>query len=206
MAIFCLFQEPCSYQCPHSKCSKKCFEVCDKTPCNLPCPKLLACGHSCVGICGELCPPHCRICHPEELVPGLLSANASLESNTRFLYLRNCHHCVEANDMDAWINLKSDEILVLRCPRCMDRLPWIPRYSAQLDENFKLINAVRKRIFGPPDEIQKIQASIKEKVTAFMKKTGGNSIFDSYIDFFLREVGCPIASPALPNPKGTVRL
>lgn len=39
--------------------------MCNREPCYEPCEKMLNCGHSCIGYCGEPCPPLCRICNPE---------------------------------------------------------------------------------------------------------------------------------------------
>ena len=36
---------------------------------------MLRCGHPCVGLCGELCPPLCRVCNKEELVDFMLLGN-----------------------------------------------------------------------------------------------------------------------------------
>lgn len=57
-------QEPCENRCVHSKCKKRCGELCDRKPCTFPCLVPLKCTHPCVGFCGEPCPP-CKQCHPE---------------------------------------------------------------------------------------------------------------------------------------------
>ena len=41
--------------------------MCDITPCDEPCEKLLKCNHPCVGFCGDPCPPLCRECDKEDL-------------------------------------------------------------------------------------------------------------------------------------------
>ncbi|XP_046688211.1 NFX1-type zinc finger-containing protein 1-like [Homalodisca vitripennis] len=58
-------QEPCTWACPHLKCSRPCSEICDRDICEQACSVFLNCGHKCVGVCGELCPP-CKICHPDK--------------------------------------------------------------------------------------------------------------------------------------------
>lgn len=67
----CPLQETCESQCKHSKCSKQCGEKCDREPCQEKCDKNLDCGHSCIGYCGEPCPPKCRICDVDEVMEGL---------------------------------------------------------------------------------------------------------------------------------------
>ena len=61
------------------KCTKKCYEPCDRPRCDEPCEELLPCGHFCVGLCGEECPPLCRICDREELVEFILYGNEEEE-------------------------------------------------------------------------------------------------------------------------------
>eukprot|EP00899_Mesostigma_viride_P023669 jgi/Mesvir1/4487/Mv25489-RA.1 len=56
-------KEPCPWRCRHYQCSRRCYDVCDRPPCNLRCPLALPkCGHRCFGLCGEgPCPP-CPLC------------------------------------------------------------------------------------------------------------------------------------------------
>jgi hypothetical protein len=66
--------EPCAWACKHHRCSRKCYEPCNRPPvrmpscpsraesglaaqCQEPCDRKLQCGHACVGLCGERCPP-----------------------------------------------------------------------------------------------------------------------------------------------------
>jgi hypothetical protein len=44
-----------------------CGENCSRDTCEIPCSLMLACGHNCVGLCNEPCPPLCRICNKDEL-------------------------------------------------------------------------------------------------------------------------------------------
>ncbi len=55
-------QEPCAWTCPNLKCDHLCGQLCSREPCNNPCLKKLGCGHACIGLCGELCPPTCHTC------------------------------------------------------------------------------------------------------------------------------------------------
>ncbi|KAL2830319.1 hypothetical protein BDW59DRAFT_178029 [Aspergillus cavernicola] len=85
---------PCSVQCGHSKCPRKCSEPCapcavsqclsscqhstctmpcaapcDHVPCSQRCEKSLPCGHQCPSVCGELCPPgrFCQVCGSDSI-------------------------------------------------------------------------------------------------------------------------------------------
>ena len=67
-------KEQCGWRCDHYKCSRRCSEPCDRPRCDEPCSKkIVKCGHPCVGLCGELCPPLCCICDLGELTKPMLS-------------------------------------------------------------------------------------------------------------------------------------
>lgn len=55
----------CVWACEHQQCTRRCGEVCDRTVCDEPCSLLLACGHACIGYCGEVCPSICRTCQAD---------------------------------------------------------------------------------------------------------------------------------------------
>ncbi|GBP30884.1 NFX1-type zinc finger-containing protein 1 [Eumeta japonica] len=65
-------KEPCDRVCPHGACKRKCGAPCDRKPCDERCPLTLPCGHRCRGLCGELCPPLCAICRPDDFPTPLL--------------------------------------------------------------------------------------------------------------------------------------
>lgn len=93
----------CDWQCPHKKCTKLCGELCDRGPCNVPCPKLIPdCKHPCIGLCGEVCPPICRICDPELLDDPYLGPP---EADARFVLLEDCNHVLGVTDLDRWVQL-----------------------------------------------------------------------------------------------------
>ncbi|VDL76853.1 unnamed protein product [Nippostrongylus brasiliensis] len=46
----------CDNICRHRSCSNRCYEECSVGRCEQPCTKKLACGHACLGMCGEECP------------------------------------------------------------------------------------------------------------------------------------------------------
>jgi hypothetical protein len=63
------------WSCEHKTCTKKCGEPCNRARCDEPCKKTLPCGHSCAGLCGEICPPLCRIYDKEKLVEFIMLGN-----------------------------------------------------------------------------------------------------------------------------------
>ena len=52
-----------AWSCPHFKCIKLYYEICDRLVCDKCCGKTLACGHRCSGVCGEPCLTICPLCH-----------------------------------------------------------------------------------------------------------------------------------------------
>ncbi|CAF5188977.1 unnamed protein product, partial [Rotaria sp. Silwood1] len=83
-------RELCAYECKHLRCTRLCYEPCNRGPCNKPCNKKLKCGHICIGLCGEPCPPQCRICH-KDIVQEIFFGSED-EPDARFVFLPNCKH------------------------------------------------------------------------------------------------------------------
>ena len=106
----------CTWECPHLKCDPHpCQDLCNRKPCQLPCPKLLACRHRCPGICGEICPPP----------SGCPECNRIVDTSSGgqlMIYLPDCNHCVTLEEMDK----DSEAMEVLQgppaCPRCKEPL------------------------------------------------------------------------------------
>ncbi|GBP30880.1 NFX1-type zinc finger-containing protein 1 [Eumeta japonica] len=57
---------------PHGACSGNAGSPATASPCDERCPLTLPCGHRCRGLCGELCPPLCAICRPDDFPTPLL--------------------------------------------------------------------------------------------------------------------------------------
>ena len=110
----------CLWRCQHKVCGRKCYEECDRLPCNEPCNLQLACGHLCIGLCGELCPNKCRICDKEEVEGmffGIKEAN-----DARFIQLEDCSHIFEVSRLDLWMETQTEEknndLKFKECPKC----------------------------------------------------------------------------------------
>lgn len=149
--------EPCRRVCAHGACTRRCSEPCDRKPCDEPCPLSLSCGHSCIGLCGEPCPPKCRVCN-QEAVTSIVFGNED-EEDARFVHLPACGHIVEVNAMDHWVGevIATDSggaVRALRCPLC--RAPICgncPRYHSELVGIERTLDAIRSRIIDTHDEI-----------------------------------------------------
>ncbi|XP_046589526.1 NFX1-type zinc finger-containing protein 1 isoform X1 [Neodiprion lecontei] len=140
-------KEKCGWGCSHSKCTKSCSELCDREPCNEECPKLLKCGHPCVGFCGEPCPPLCRICNKEELIDEFFFGNED-EPNARFILLEDCGHCIESEGLLKWVSERSDPIQMKTCPRCKTFISKCMRIMNQIKTDVADVQAIKKKIFG----------------------------------------------------------
>ncbi|KAI9558322.1 hypothetical protein GHT06_015075 [Daphnia sinensis] len=140
-------QEPCDWKCQHQTCGKKCGEPCDRTRCDEPCNKKLPCGHSCIGLCGEMCPPLCRVCDKDKLTEFILLGNEE-NDDARFIFLPECGHCIEVEGMDHWMATNVDgQIQQKCCPRCKTTVRICTRYGDIIKSTFDDISKAKKKIF-----------------------------------------------------------
>ena len=58
---------------------------------------MLKCGHSCVGLCGELCPTLCRTCDKGKLTEFQLLGNEE-EDGARYIYCISIN-CISYDQM-----------------------------------------------------------------------------------------------------------
>lgn len=94
--------EDCSWRCEHAeKCGLPCGAPCVRQLCNKRCSKLLACGHQCPSVCGEICPStiFCQVCAS----PGIREKQVDLIMFESY----------------GEIDLDIDPILVLSCCRAI---------------------------------------------------------------------------------------
>jgi hypothetical protein len=176
-----LCTEPCEVSCSHSKCSKLCHEPCapcadncswscphrgrcplpcavpcELLPCSERCAKMLACGHRCPSICGEVCPEvaYCQICAPqnvkEMVVDFILSSTfEEIDLDEEPCIVPSCGHILTLESMDGHMSipdfyLTNDEgsIIGLKnsagpfsasgmksCPTCRSPLRNLNRYN-----------------------------------------------------------------------------
>ena len=113
--------EPCAWSCVHFKCTKRCGELCDRPECNEPCDKELACGHLCIGLCGEKCPSLCQVCNKDEVMATFFGTED--DDDARFIELQDCKHIFEVSGLDKWVkSMESTDtdqpVQFKRCPSC----------------------------------------------------------------------------------------
>uniref|UniRef100_H2YV56 Uncharacterized protein n=1 Tax=Ciona savignyi TaxID=51511 RepID=H2YV56_CIOSA len=136
----------CTWSCPHLKCTKLCGEACDRSPCNEHCTKILKCGHSCIGLCGEPCPKLCRVCD-KQVVAKSLTEDESL-ATARFVELPKCGHVFTHTVLDKLMevedSVKSSGQTVKHCPQCKAPILQCVRYGQLLSQTW------RDRVFVKP--------------------------------------------------------
>ncbi|XP_017480047.1 PREDICTED: NFX1-type zinc finger-containing protein 1-like isoform X1 [Rhagoletis zephyria] len=138
-------KEKCSRGCKHRQCSKRCSELCDIEPCNEPCQKLLKCKHPCVGLCGDPCPPLCRICDKEELTEVFFGEEDAPDA--RFVFLEDCQHCIESKALTKWVEDSNESIQMKACPRCKTPIRKCMRLMNHIKKDLKDVLLVKHQVF-----------------------------------------------------------
>lgn len=147
--------EPCSWSCQHYTCTKLCSEPCDRPPCNVPCDKMLRCGHPCIGLCGEPCPKKCRECDRDEVTEIFFGFEDEIDAY--FVQLQDCRHILESTGMDTYMKGESDPgegsaIKLKECPKCKTPIRRNLRYGTVINKTLNEIEKVKERILGPDTE------------------------------------------------------
>ncbi|NXY18307.1 ZNFX1 protein, partial [Atrichornis clamosus] len=154
--------EPCEWQCQHYQCTNLCSEPCNRPRCNVPCAKVLPCGHPCVGFCGEPCPKKCLVCDHEELTQIFFGFED--DPDARFVQLEDCGHVFESQGLDHYIDKDDDAIKLKVCPQCQTPIRKNLRYGTSVKRQVDEIEQVKQKIQGPAQEIessrQRLQAAL----------------------------------------------
>ncbi|KFP69846.1 NFX1-type zinc finger-containing protein 1, partial [Acanthisitta chloris] len=154
--------EPCEWRCQHYQCTNLCSEPCNRPRCNVPCAKLLSCGHPCVGLCGEPCPNKCLICDHEELTQIFFGFEE--DPDARFVQLEDCGHVFESQGLDHYMDVDDNVIKLKVCPMCQTPIRKNLRYGTSVKRQLDEIEKVKKKIQGPAQEIassrQRLQAAL----------------------------------------------
>ncbi|NWU03076.1 ZNFX1 protein, partial [Urocynchramus pylzowi] len=158
--------EPCEWHCQHHQCTKLCSEPCNRPRCNVPCSKMLPCGHPCVGLCGEPCPKKCLVCDHEELTQIFFGFED--DPDARFVQLEDCGHVFESQGLDHYMDEDDDAIKLKVCPLCQTPIRKNLRYGSSVKRQVEEIERVKQKIQGPAEEIessrQRLQAALVQNV------------------------------------------
>ncbi|XP_062521487.1 NFX1-type zinc finger-containing protein 1-like [Corticium candelabrum] len=151
-------QEPCQWECAHYACTKLCGEPCDRPRCNIPCQRILKCGHDCIGLCGEKCPSLCRLCHFEKVAEIFFGDED--DPKARFLQLEDCGHIFEVKGLDRWMDSKEENeeggvnIGLKQCPRCKIAVRRSLRYGNVVKQALQDIEMVKRRMLDQEQEME----------------------------------------------------
>ncbi|NXU63101.1 ZNFX1 protein, partial [Horornis vulcanius] len=158
--------EPCEWQCQHYQCTNLCSEPCNRPRCNVPCAKMLPCGHPCVGFCGEPCPKKCLVCNREELTQIFFGFED--DPDARFVQLEDCGHVFESQGLDHYMDEDDDVVKLKVCPLCQTPIRKNLRYGTSVKRQVEEIERVKKKIQGPAQEIeskrQRLRAALAQNV------------------------------------------
>ena len=146
-------KQPCTWSCPHYQCNNPCGEECDRPRCDAPCPKKLACRHPCIGLCGEICPTLCAICHAKKLSYLLGVRRDTRTESTKYMQLFDCGHILTVEEMDKWMmrQLGSD-VQLIQCPRCSKAITFSFRYGNLIKRTTMNNESVKKEIHNLENE------------------------------------------------------
>ncbi|KAI9270851.1 hypothetical protein BY458DRAFT_179428 [Sporodiniella umbellata] len=141
---------PCSYKCKHYECSKKCYEICDRPVCNVPCKKVLECSHKCPGLCGEPCPP-CKTCNPDLKCTISLRTLSEFELNELVYMLPQCGCVFSVESLDEYFKhqVTSGEHMAIKlweCPSCKENIYKAGRYSNYIKTELALVNKIKAQL------------------------------------------------------------
>ncbi|XP_011410018.1 PREDICTED: NFX1-type zinc finger-containing protein 1-like [Amphimedon queenslandica] len=138
--------EPCEWQCPHHKCTKRCGDICDRPRCDEPCQLKLQCGHPCLGLCCEPCPPLCRVCDPKNEAFSILFGEES-EPESRFIVLTECPHIFEVSGFDIYMDKNDEAVKWKRCPHCNTNITKSLRYGNVIKKIKTDMNTIKMKEF-----------------------------------------------------------
>ncbi|XP_072206179.1 NFX1-type zinc finger-containing protein 1 isoform X2 [Excalfactoria chinensis] len=186
--------EPCEWRCQHYQCTNLCHEPCNRPRCNVPCTKLLRCGHPCIGFCGEPCPKKCLVCDHEEVTQIFFGFED--DEDARFVQLEDCGHIFESQGLDRYMDEDDNAIKLKVCPTCQTPVRKSLRYGTIVKKHLAEIEKVKEKILGPAWEIrssrQRLQAVLTSKSVLKRSLLGKYLILEDKLnasDLSIRSIG-----------------
>ncbi|XP_078098554.1 NFX1-type zinc finger-containing protein 1-like [Mustelus asterias] len=159
--------KPCEWACPHYCCTRLCHQPCNRKRCNKPCLQTLKCGHPCIGLCGELCPNKCRVCHEDEVTEIFFGKED--EAKTRFVQLEDCGHIFAVHGFDNWMQQSEDdgsEPKLGLCPKCSTPVRRNTRYGNTIKGTLAKIEKAKAKIVGDEEELIGWKKSLEQFLEA----------------------------------------
>ena len=137
----------------HSSCSsarsgsfKYCEQRCSK---KLPCSNSKSKGkHQCMGFCGEVCPPVCIDCMPNDKVFDPFKDKSKEEKAQLRLITLSCGHTFEQQRLEQHVNTHSTGMLSCLEPGCFKPLQGVFRFAEALQLSVRAVqtNATSSRM------------------------------------------------------------
>ena len=157
------------WKCKHKKCTKLCWEICNRDRCNEPCTrKICQFGHRCIGLCGEPCPKLCRICDKNKVTE--LFFGTEDEEGALFIELQDCGHIFEVTAMDYWMQEDGDDIKLKECPRCKTPIRLSYRYANIVKEKLSEVEEVKKRLIKEEEHFQLRRRELEKEARSLETK------------------------------------
>ena len=193
----------CERKCEHQHCTCLCGELCDCTPCDQPCTKVLPCTHECMGLCGEKCPDVCRICNKDtfnDKVP-MIFGTEDVESPELRIIMLDCEHMFDVKKMDEWMQSKvTGKIQWKCCLLCKQPIFKTNRYREFVIKFITDLNDVKEmNCVMSPKEHRHYQSKVKEmvrrssliqnrgKVAQQIERVSGQRLQAEYIIFYAEQ-------------------
>ena len=185
--------EPCQWSCPHYECTRLCHEICNRPPCDEKCPKLLGCGHPCVGLCGEPCVSVCPKCSPEifrSLLCSELHSQSSGKNSGGCAYTQlRCGHIFTLQDMEERMRRKISEVGPLQCPACFSLLSLSGRYGNPAKEALSHVGRVKERV-GMLTIVDKEERNQLKHILAHFSTEHSDKLIRKNSELFSKPVEC----------------
>ena len=174
----------CEWRCRHAHCTKLCSEPCNREKCDHPCTKRLrSCGHPCLGLCGETCPPVCHKCDTvKEKVYKIFSDEQCHEESAghRYIVLENCQHVFSVQSLDRWMERghasKHQAVEWKRCPLKSCKMPVMStlRYANAAKQTLHNMNKLKtvEAFFLGTHLRQQMKHELSQIDTEELKKNG----------------------------------
>ncbi|XP_061715975.1 NFX1-type zinc finger-containing protein 1-like [Cydia pomonella] len=161
-------ETPCGRSCEHSACKRTCGAPCDRAPCSEACPLILPCGHACRGLCGEPCPPACRLCDPDGFPTDLLGD--PYEDDAKLIQLQDCPHIFDVDTLDTLMKCENETIRIKTCPWCREPIINTYRYKDMVNQLLKNdINPIKEKVYGTERQRSKMLQELLVKVMHVVK-------------------------------------
>eukprot|EP00347_Sterkiella_histriomuscorum_P010451 403376237 len=172
--------ESCQIQCPHSKCAQKCSKPCDKELCTKKCELLLACGHNCIGLCGDQCPQICRVCEPKHETFEIFFGYED-EPESTFVQI-DCGHILDSKSLDTYIQTQKQDghVKLPECPKCKQPIKKCLRYQNSINQTLEDMNEIKRRTIIQHEELMQQYEQLEEKFDYIEDKLDGILIDKQY--------------------------